>query len=127
MKALVVLLVISSCTLSVTAQEFKPGKTTDKYGLSVKDKSLAISSLQSPTGINAKVKKPQIGVSSKSMSKKQYVLPQTINNMPCIVPNTKNIAPIPNALSLFAVPDIAAIPNPALRVKKDVFNSSPSR
>ncbi len=37
-----------------------------------------------------------------------YLLPQ--DNMPCIVPDVSNIAPIPNASSYFQVPKIGRMP-----------------
>jgi|SRR6476661_5902593 len=35
--------------------------------------------------------------------------------MPYVVPNTKNLERIPNPLPELKIPDVAAIPNPALR------------
>jgi hypothetical protein len=50
------------------------------------------------------------------------ILPQ--DRMPCIVPNTKDISPIPNAWSGVTVPyksPVHPIPNPALPVPKQSF------
>jgi hypothetical protein len=44
-----------------------------------------------------------------------YALPQ--DNMPCIVPDTKDIAAIPNAWLRPSVPFRSAIPNPGLKEK----------
>lgn len=43
-----------------------------------------------------------------------YALPQ--DNMPCLVPDTKEIAAIPNAWGKLSVPFISNIPNPGLKI-----------
>lgn len=59
--------------------------------------------------------------SSKSYTAGVYPLPQ--DQMPCVVPDTKAIVAIPNALPTLSIPEIAAIPNPAR--KHTIVKSEP--
>jgi hypothetical protein len=50
------------------------------------------------------------------------------DHMPCVVPDIKAIVPMPNVLPDLTIPDVAAIPNPALPedVQKSVSIQAPN-
>lgn len=126
MKALLFILAISSFSISVRAQEFKLNleKTTDKYGLNLKKENPAIPSFKS-NDLSLKTKRFQLGERPDSIVINRRGYPRLHANMWHVIPDTRNIAGIPNALPYFIIPEIAAIPNPLLRNKNDFFKPSP--
>ena len=61
------------------------------------------------------MEKFRVSVTGKKANPGIYYLPQ--DNMPCLVPDTKDIAAIPNAWPQAQVPFKSAIPNPGLQDK----------
>ena len=61
------------------------------------------------------MEKFRVSVIGKKANPGVYYLPQ--DNMPCLVPDTKDIAAIPNAWPHVQVPFKSAIPNPGLQDK----------
>jgi hypothetical protein len=61
------------------------------------------------------IEKLRVSVIGKKLNPGIYYLPQ--DNMPCLAPDTKDIAAIPNAWPNVQVPFKSAIPNPGLQDK----------
>ena len=127
MKALAFILVISFSSLTVKAQEYKLEfkKTTGKHGLKLKKESLAIPSFKSQNDLRQKTKSVLSHQQMDSIFMNHRVHSQIPPNTWYVIPDTRNIAPIPNVLSRLVIPEVAAIPNPLLRNRKDILNSSP--
>lgn len=125
MKPLALLLIISSLSSALRAQEFKLQleKTTNKYGLKLKKDNPAIPFLKSPNDLSLKTRGIQSNQRLDSITINRLVYPRTRGNMSLVIPDTRNIARMPNALPYFSIPEVAAIPNPLLRNEKRMHHS----
>lgn len=125
MKALAFIVAVSLASLTAKAQDLKLNleKTTDKHGLKLKQRAFELPSIEPQHDLGLKSKRSQLrgGVDSALTNRRIYL--RTPGSMPRAIPYTGNIARIPNALPYFTIPDVAAIPNPLLRRKKDLLNS----
>ena len=128
MKALSFILVIALSSHTAKAQEYKLDlkKTTDKYGLNLKKETLGMPFIGPQSNLSSKKRTTQKNGWLGSAPTNHLVYPHALGRMPCVIPDTKNIARIPNALPFYASPEVAAISNPLFKNKKDIFNSSPS-
>ncbi|HVG16761.1 MAG TPA: hypothetical protein VM935_17445 [Chitinophagaceae bacterium] len=126
MKALAFILSIALSTSIVSAQklELKLEKTTDKYGLKKKASPNALI-MNSPNHLNFKARSYSLNQRLDSSLSNRRTSPRTHAEKWYVIPDTNKVARIPNALPYFTVPEVAAIPNPLLRHKKDIFNSGP--
>lgn len=127
MRALTFIFAISSFALNVKAQNFKINleKTTDKHGLNLKREHPAIRSFRLGSDFNVKPKSFRPSEKPDPLKLNRGLVRRLDLNTWNVNPKTTNIARIPNALPDFVVPEIAAIPNPLLRNRKDFFNFLP--
>jgi hypothetical protein len=125
MKFLAFIVAMFCFTLMGGAQDIKIelNKTTDKYGLSLK-KEVPFPFIKSPNKMSLDRKKLGFDERPDSIIVPRPLYPWALSNMPSVIPDTGNIARIPNALPYLEIPEVAAIPNPLLR-KKSTLNPSP--
>jgi hypothetical protein len=120
MRILGLILVFSAVSFTTTAQVFQL-KITSKNCRFLNNLKPAIrQNLQTQSLISA---------TSRLHGQKQITPPALAHsvrhsNMPCIIPDLKNVAPIPNALPYFRIPGLAAIPNPLIKKTEHLLRSS---
>lgn len=117
MKPLFLLLTFTAAAMAAQAQEFKPDmqKLIKSYVENQKGKER----FSAPTAKESPIYKP--GETGKPGV---YALKQ--DGMPCIVPNTKDIAAIPNAFANKQLSKLAQIPNAAPQ-QDDAFRKNQPR
>jgi hypothetical protein len=127
MKAFAFILAIALPSSIITAQqfEFKLEKTTDKYGLNLKKGSPRAMALNAPGHLNLHPRNFSLNKRFAPLLPNRPYSQQDHANKWYVVPDTHKIARIPNALPYYTIPDIAAIPNPLLKHKRDIINSAP--
>jgi len=121
MKLLIISAMACVTAISANAQNSLPTLPREGYGMKKYDLLLQSPSFPRMTPVQPSVKL----LEPASVVKDGVEYPLKFGNMPCVVPETTAIAPIPNAFNSVNRPLLQAIPNPLLLYRSEVIDITP--
>jgi len=121
MKLLIISAFACVSATAAYAQNSWPSLPREGYGMKKYDLLLQTPALPRTTPVQPSVKL----LEPASVVRDGVEYPLKFGNMPCVVPETSAIAPIPNAFNSVNRPLLEAIPNPLMLYRSEVIDITP--